>query len=561
MKCNAKLCGVYVTLILMALSAAPTQSQSQTVTQSQAASQNATQARIQSINVWVDPRIELLSVVQYLSDYGGRFRLLTDHDFTYKRDIEKRFAEYRDHEAVHLFTEMSDEGFTYDAPPGAMLLLKGVPTLEPLHDFTGYLCNRAGGKERLTRLVESLRDFAEETRFMDFFDEQSTFYRSLIDDVRVHLENTDYVKTLEKYCGMYENDYFIILAPMFVGNYGPTMGNKKGTYDIYCIMGSKGVHEDRPHFGTTETFRHLAWHEWGHSFINPLTMWYKLDLAKCESLYEPIAEKMKRRAYGTWETCVNEHIVRALTTRLTYREINESEGAEALLYEKGRGFAYVEALCESLEVYEKQRDQYPSLMHYYPELMKVLCDLAAQDLGEEFYAVPFTGTVGSAMSDRESIICILPTQEEDKETQEKLHDYVRTIHQRFFPDAPLITDEEAMEKDLSKNTVVLYGTPKGNLWLEKVISDMPVRIEPDRIVATDTYEGDDLRFISSWPNPENPQRPVVIYTAQKTEDVIGINGVVHGATDFLVARGKLVLACDNYIKNKRKWSFPEGLNQ
>ena len=104
---------------------------------------------------------------------------------------------------------------------------------------------------------------------------------------------------------------------------------------------------------------------------------------------------------------------------------------------------------------------------------------------------------------------------------------------------------------------MVYGTPTGNLWLKQYIVDLPVRIEPDRILVDKPYEGTHLRFITAWPNPENPQYPVVIYTAQQAEDVININSVFHGPTDYVVAQGRKILVSGNYIKQQGIWSLKE----
>lgn len=508
------------------------------------------------IKVSVDPRMELLGIVQSLSDYGDRFGLITRHDFPYMREIKKRFSPFKQHQAVKLFTKMSHNSFSFDAPPAAMLYLSNPPELKQQIPFTEYLTRRAGNPQLLNQFVEALGDFANETEFMEFFKAHQEWFISLEKDVRAHLEGKDYVKTLEAYCGMGQRSYNIILAPLFVGNFGPRVKVNENEYDIYCINGPFSVKGGQLKFGTAESFRHLAWHEWGHSFVNPTTAMFRDEFEECVSLFEPIKEKMAQQAYPRWEVCVNEHIVRAITTRLSALNQGEAKGQSDLQHEKGRGFAYVEALCESLKIFENQRKTYPTLVDYYPELIKVLKRLSEQDLGPEFYAIPFYGTIGGALADKKSAIIILPTNEADKDLQKKLHEYVKGIHKRFYKTAPLITDQDALKKDLSAHTVVVYGTPNGNLWLKKHIKNIPVSIEPNRIVVNKPYSGHSLRLITAWPNPENRKRALVIYTAQRTEDVININSVFHGPTDYLIARGDQVLFSGDYVKGKGQWSIP-----
>ena len=75
--------------------------------------------------------------------------------------------------------------------------------------------------------------------------------------------------------------------------------------------------------------------------------------------------------YTDWETSLNEHIIRALTSRFSYLENNLS-GKNALLKEKEDGFIYIDKLFEKLEEYEDNRDKYPTIDSFYPELIKSL---------------------------------------------------------------------------------------------------------------------------------------------------------------------------------------------
>ena len=97
------------------------------------------------VNIKVDPRIELLAVVQFLGGYNERYRLINHFDFPYKRDVRKYFSTYKNHSAVKFFDQMSAEGFSYDAPPAAMLYLSKPPELAMERPFTEYLIKKGGG--------------------------------------------------------------------------------------------------------------------------------------------------------------------------------------------------------------------------------------------------------------------------------------------------------------------------------------------------------------------------------------------------------------------------------
>ncbi len=390
----------------------------------------------------------------------------------------------------------------------------------------------------------------------------------------------DFIATLENYYGMKQLSYNIILAPLFhPGGFGPRIDREGDSnpvfnfinslqylifnqwsgkrYEIYNICGPTGVENGIPSFGTQEGFRQLAWHEFGHSFVNPLSESLKnrIKISEYSSLFAPIREKMEREGYNNWETCVNEHIVRAVTSRLTFLHFGKQAGEDELRDQKSRGFVYIDPLCKKLEEYEIRRDKYPSLVDFFPELLDVFKEISKKGGDKELYSFDFAGPIDAVSSDKESIALILPTQEIDKTVQDEIHKYVMKIYERLFKGCLVLTDAEALSRDLSKNSLIIYGTFRGNLWLAQHLNEFPLRIEPDKIVMDSVYYGTDLRFITAWPNPQNPKKGVVIYTAQKAEDIVGINGVFHGGTDYVIAKETEILKQGNYVKTKEGWRF------
>jgi hypothetical protein len=173
----------------------------------------------------------------------------------------------------------------------------------------------------------------------------------------------------------------------------------------------------------------------------------------------------------------------------------------------------------------------------------------------------FHGPINAAGQTSPSTVLIVPTNEADKAVEQRIHDYVRGMQKLIMERVPgrdvkVMTDVEALQTDLSQSAVSVYGTPQGNLWLAKYIAALPVAIEPNAITADRLYKGSNLRFISSWPHPQNPKLGMVIYTAQRAEDIIGINSVYHGPTDYLVAQGQTVLHAADYTNKETRWTFP-----
>lgn len=337
--------------------------------------------------VRVDPRIELLAAVQAISGYGDWTGLITRHDFSYKQEVIAHFQPFREHRAVTLFDEMSREGFSFDAPVSAVLHHGRPPELTPVAPCGDELIRRAGGRERLEAFFEALRDFAEVSSFMDFYEAHRPFYETINRNVSAKLDAAD-VTMLEDYYGIKQHSYRIIPAPLFhSGGFGPRIRHEDGRYDIFSVCGPGEAENDIPVFGTAESFRYLVWHEFSHSFVNPVVDAYGEQVDEYEKLMGPIRQAMERQAYPGWRTVVYEHIVRAATCRFAFRVQGEEAGRKAVEHEKGRSFVYIEPLCARLEQYEQQRDTYPTLHDFFPRLLEAFDEALAQ-LPEIEAAIP-----------------------------------------------------------------------------------------------------------------------------------------------------------------------------
>lgn len=363
-------------------------------------------------------------------------------------------------------------------------------------------------------------------------------------------------KALDDYYGMEVNSYNIILAPLLHnGGYGPRIKGDNGLYDVYGIIGPSSTIKDNnnvsiPQF-PIDTISYLVWHEFSHSFVNPTTEKYKTEINKYSDLYTNIRKQMESQAYPNWEICVNEHIVRAITTRLTYIHNGQAAGNQAMQSEKARGFYYIESLCDSLVIYEENRDTYPTFESYYPELIKVFKDLSEQD-----FTLKFEGPINTAFYyNNLDVVFIIPTNEEDATNQENIKNYIESIKNQFFPDAEIIEDVYALDKDLGDKIIIAYGTMEGNKWLQNYKDTFPFQINKNKILADKEYNEENLVFISALPNPQNSNNPLVVYTAKESIDIIDINSIFHGNTDYIIGKDGQEISSGFYNKTDDNWEF------
>ena len=322
----------------------------------------------------IDPKVELISIIQHVSIYGEDLGfLLNNSEFSYSRDMRTHFNEFKSHNAVQFFNSicLKPRMYNFTAPPTSMLYLDNCFKLRNDLLLDESLIKRIAGLDSFKIFIEYLRDFSKVSSFEDKFKSNVPYYKGLIFDVQKNLEHFDYVKELESFYGVKNKSYNLILVPLYghVG-YGPFLTMKNGEKHIYNIMGPQKVEEGKLIFGDEAYFKYLQLHEFSHSFVNPLTDKHWNLLEPYFSNFSNIPERARNNVCGDWQECINEHIVRSVTTYLAFQESQEI-GQNALQSEKERGMIYLDALLEKIYEYEKQRTTYPTFESYYEILIEV----------------------------------------------------------------------------------------------------------------------------------------------------------------------------------------------
>lgn len=326
----------------------------------------------------LDPRLELDGVMELLAfdlKVPGKKRHATDFmhpDLEYVRAARKYFAPYKNHPAIKYRAEAKVRAFDLGQRGQGLMRLSPLPDLKPHSQISiSFLAGYLGGPEELERWLQSLRDFAVDSKFMAFYDKYSPLLEPELAQLRKEIEKADYIGKIEAYTGLpFEGRYLFVLSPFIQSDTGANIVQRgeDGLADIISVVGPI---EDTGPDNLRCTYQRLharIWHEAAHGVLDNVTELYGEDIAK----KQPPQQKATRE-YQNWMHHVREHMVRSVMLRLVSREISEALSDEELQHEEDCGLPYLKIFKKRIVAeYEKDRKKYPTFADFYPRLLDLL---------------------------------------------------------------------------------------------------------------------------------------------------------------------------------------------
>ncbi|MCL2074772.1 MAG: DUF4932 domain-containing protein [Marinilabiliaceae bacterium] len=334
------------------------------------------------LNAKVDERCELLSTVFRLA---GAQEYVTQEIPIYVDSLDKYFEPYKDHEIVE-YTKTFRENFGvgYDAPMGLAVHLQIVDgKISLIPNVKENSLDSRWNKDYLPRFIELLNDFYTTTQFRDFLVSQSDFVRKVEQTATEYFKKVD-MEWYEKFYGEVPEGKFNLIISLSNGsnNYGPKVEYLNGKEDLYSITICAIDSLDNSYFNDRWALP-LIIHEFCHSFCNQLISEnYDKIKKKADEFYKIKQDVFNRQAYGNSKTMLCEILVRASVIK--YMADHYPTNPEKYFSnEKSNGFIWIEELYNSLLNYEQNRDKYPTLKSYMPEIVKVFNKLNPSKMVKE----------------------------------------------------------------------------------------------------------------------------------------------------------------------------------
>ena len=124
--------------------------------------------------------------------------------------------------------------------------------------------------------------------------------------------------------------------------------------------------------------------------------------------------------------------------------------------------------------------------------------------------------------------------------------FVTSVRDRFFRGAEILTGEHAATADLGGKGAVVYLTPE-HPWFAAHAAALPFAFEEGAVrIEGQRFAGERLRVIAALRNPADRAQKLLLYAATRTADLVEINSVFHGPTEWVVADGSKVLGSGSF---------------
>ena len=505
------------------------------------------------LKITIDSRLELLAIIQYLS--GSK---MVNYTGDYAKAVDAWFIEYKDHPVIRTMKNMESAGYSYDLPVSSFLLFDDYTCKKKI--FNWVPSSKEMNLERIRVISQKVvlddfynmvGQFAQMTDFLGFFSSQEEYYQKLVSDAEDYLnKHPDMIAHMVNWYGYSYQSYTLVISPLVIGGYGPSVMDQEDGVHTYCV-----VSIDFSRMSERDINQVSSWffHEFSHSFINPLVEEHWVIFKRSEAKFEHIADKMEKQAYDSWWITVAEHFVRASDIRLS--ELYYSfYNSNILAGQESQGFIFITSAYKGILNYEEAHlgrginyaNYFPTLAQYFVD-KTVIYDKELDNLQQ------FQGPINSVFAD-EDILVIYPDPNRVEGVEENVIPTVVWLQKNMGYEA--VTDKIAIEMDLSQRNLCIYGAWENNLILDKFKKNIPFEIYPDKILADKKYMGKNLRIALCLPNPLNIRKGMCIYTAQTIIAMKNANAIYHGPEDWYVSNTNLKILASGNFKNKNgDWTF------
>lgn len=222
------------------------------------------------------------------------------------------------------------------------------------------------------KLLQTVHDFAVETNFMKFYNDNTGFYNAMKKIMTTnYLFGKNIIPFFNQNFSSKINQFNIYFSPLYSGwGYGPSIQLPQH-YECFYFGGI--MHTSREFYYPNLSLLYLLITEFDHSAINELSAQFSTSISKLKSKMGILNTSNNASFYGTPEETLNEYITWAFALQFFYEQkIDDYEKLEKFVItdmEGNRGFKKFSAFMSFYKGYINNRKKYPKLKDFYPEII------------------------------------------------------------------------------------------------------------------------------------------------------------------------------------------------
>lgn len=353
------------------------------------------------LNVQVDERFELTSIVFCLA--GAQEYQPTIP--SYAEDIQKYFEPYKSSEIIEYAKEIREKySISYGSVPGSANFLEiknGKIRLQPQYTVSDVLKDPRWNEEAFTKYVELLNVFYKKSKFNKFFQDHRPLYDLAEQVVNKDIENI----TVDWFKSFYGKDW----DPNLKLYISLTNGSSNYAIDNNAIL--LGVNPDGMGLPSAGMYiKPILIHEVSHHYTRDLfySYWDQMESA-ANIIFPKIKQKMAAIAYGEPKTVIMEWLNRLCC--MMYYQDNDYDNFKYFMYNENGSFIWMERSCDFMDNFYANRDKYPTIKEFMPQLVGFLNYTADnfESVEKEFMArIPYITSIypieGSDISNEKEIV-------------------------------------------------------------------------------------------------------------------------------------------------------------
>lgn len=309
-----------------------------------------------------DYRLEAAAAAEVAA--GGRARGFVDPDSAYSKEVEARMKALRAEPAV-AFQKSLPRAFDFAARCDIADRL--TPLLESTTEYflPDPTTDLAGGPEKVQQWLAGLRALSAKADLAALYAAHRAELDALSAPFRRSAEDAQVLSAIEAYAGRpFDGEYRVTVSPFFDEErmLDSVWRRPDGTRELHTVVGASAGRRHHDYY-FRERFPTALWHQLSHGYWDE-----RVEAARAELAAR--TDGRKEPCFGSWEQCVKENVVRAVTARLI--EKSQGPGAAKRFLKNGDEdlFPRMPELIAKLQEYEAHRDRYPTLDAFLPRLFE-----------------------------------------------------------------------------------------------------------------------------------------------------------------------------------------------